>query len=164
MAITLNPIRFFTESSVYHYSEDNKPLEDLESNQTILKVAIEELQDYNYSQTLIGNLATLSMTIPIGEISKFVSLKVNVFSVYNTTDFSTPTLIKQEVSIFGKGDGSGNFTIIGSPTQLSIHQTGPNTAGYGTVFSVSGPNLVLNYSWTTSLNGFSHVTVQKTTN
>lgn len=41
--VTFNTVRFYTQDDVYHYTADNRPLQDLASNDTLLQAAIDIL-------------------------------------------------------------------------------------------------------------------------
>lgn len=54
LSISLTPVRFITADDIYHYSVDNRPLQDIDGNVTVLKNAITTLA--NSYTTLPSNI------------------------------------------------------------------------------------------------------------
>lgn len=161
---TLVPIRFPDQHTPYHYSYDRMPLEDLATNQGILNSRIDEFEQGLLKYREVGNLSTISTHIPIRDISKFVSLYVTLFSVYDSTNLSSDVVV-EDISLFCTVDTLGNVSLKGSPSRVFIKTSAVSVPSlYGITFSVSGDTLVINYSWVTSDKGSVDISVRKITN
>ncbi|MDF2435464.1 MAG: hypothetical protein JWP44_5095 [Mucilaginibacter sp.] len=57
-SITLNTVRFITSDDVYHYTVDNRPLQDLESNDEILKVQLQRQSPLTTGDVGDANITT----------------------------------------------------------------------------------------------------------
>lgn len=45
MAVTLPPVDFFTEDDVFHYTTENRPLQDLATRDEVLAAAVDDIQE-----------------------------------------------------------------------------------------------------------------------
>lgn len=160
----LNPVRNYTADDVYHYTTDRRPILDLESNQLILSNAIDAIVQNTTPTVVNGNLSTVSATVPQGLISKHVRLKVYIFAIYNTTDYTTPSYVAEEVYLLANADSGGVLHLVGTSTQSLLKATGPASGTYGSSFSTSGGSLVVNFSWVTSINGYAQIVINRLIN
>lgn len=101
-AITLNTVRYYTNQDVYHYTVDNRPLQDLASNDVILEQAVETLdpelapaaqplagpekftvvQNGEYVSASISGLSAFFNASPVVQVANFASLPASPAGLY----------------------------------------------------------------------------------
>lgn len=86
--VTFVPVRYFTATDVFHYTVDNRPLQDLTSNDVLLQAAI----DANYA--LINRHQPQMLTV--------------------TSSFTAPSF--SEVTVFANQPLVANITVSANPT------------------------------------------------
>jgi hypothetical protein len=114
--ITLNPVRYYTNQDVYHYTVDNRPLSDLASNDAVLEEAIETLdpalaptaqplsgqekvtvlQNGQYVAAEISSISAFFNASPVVQVSTFASLPPSPLGLYLVLNDET----KNNVPIF----------------------------------------------------------------
>jgi hypothetical protein len=82
--VTFNTVRFYTEDDSYHYTVDNRPLQDLASNDTLLQAAIDEV---NVS---VSNL--MPVVVSPGDVNITVTEAPNTFVYYSSPITATRTV------------------------------------------------------------------------
>lgn len=99
---SFNPVRYYTDQDVYHYTVDNRPLQDLASNDAVLEEAINTLdpglapdaqtlngqekalvvQNGKYVATEISSMSAFFNATPVIQVSTFASLPASPLGLY----------------------------------------------------------------------------------
>jgi hypothetical protein len=88
--VTFNTVRFYTQDDVYHYTADNRPLQDLASNDTLLQEAIDTVNDS------VSNLATV--VVSPGDVNVVVVEAPNTLVYYTTAITATRTVTMPNIT------------------------------------------------------------------
>ena len=79
---TLNTIRYYTADDGYHYTIDNRPLQDLEQNDIALKVALDSLTNNTTTSVSVGNWTTLQVVLDLHqELNKAFAYKIRFWAI-----------------------------------------------------------------------------------
>ena|SRR5579859_6341517 len=90
--VNFNTVRLYTNQDVYHYTIDNRPLQDLSSNDVLLQVAI----DYVNSQIIRGQNQIVTVT---GNTTAPAGSSVTIF--YNQALAGNATITAEAAPIQG---------------------------------------------------------------
>jgi hypothetical protein len=112
MSITLNTIRYHSASSPYHYTIDNQPLQDLESNDIALKNAIEAVQSSFSTVVQQGSWSGFQITMPLTqERNKAFAYKFSIWALQDKAALGTQISALIDINVLGASDIGGNVTI-----------------------------------------------------
>jgi hypothetical protein len=143
--VTFNNVRYYTDTDVYHYTVDNRPLQDLASNDVLLQAGLDILaaaitgtgitaKDFiGGTDFTAGTTTSLALS---GSPPSITSLWIFFNGVYQ--NYNTYTL-------------SGNVITFGSPIPLGItsieikwsNASGTNSYSTTSVLSVNNANISL---------------------
>lgn len=151
MAVALTTIRYFDANSAYHYTVDNQPLSDLESNDIALKSAIDNLSQ---EVILTGTWGTNAMKLVwdlTADLNKQFAYKISFWALQDSTVITgSMNSSYREIGVIGYNSG-GTVTVSSSSTLASFDV---NT-GIATVTAAgNGNNLELTFSTYTGANGY----------
>lgn len=126
MDLELTNIRYFGPTDPHHYTVDNRPLQDLEANDTILRNAILEIQDNVTDIIKEGSWAGFEITFPVvKDKNKAFAYKFSIWAVQNRAILSPQTAALLELNVIGFNTLAGEVTISGlqliSNTQANGH-------------------------------------------
>jgi hypothetical protein len=151
--ISLSPIRYYDENDVYHYTVDNRPLEDLRNNIESIVTVVDNLDSGNVS--VIGDWTGISYTKNVFSMrGKPFAYVLKLFAIQDSS-----VLTQQETTYKSQ-------LIIGSVSDLgvvSIHSTNILSTNYFgatplvTNFSTTTDNIVLTFSGYSGANGIAHI-------
>jgi hypothetical protein len=143
-SITLNTVRYYTGNDPYHYTIDNRPLQDLASNDVILQAAIENLSDIvgvglyletfnNGADFTAGTSTTLSLVNSPGSSTSTWVFFDGIYQDANTYSLSGTTIT------FNSAIPSGVLTVeVRWMTSAEDAVTNIPTVYYGTSLSLGG--------------------------
>lgn len=127
MALTLPTVRYFTAASPYHYTEDNKPLQDLASRDDALNTAFQAFSNVNQQAIAVGNWGTLSVALDLTQdIGKPFAYKIRTWAIQDQAIASTQNATYFEDLILGFSSAAGAITI-SSTVSLNNNKTGTST-------------------------------------
>jgi hypothetical protein len=152
MALTLPTIRYYTVDSPYHFSEDNKPLEDLASRDVTLANAIDALNADTRIFTAAGSWAaplTVSIDLSI-DLNKAFAYKIKLWAIQDQTLLATQVSTVLEDLLIGHNT-SGTVAIL-TNTNLFKYKAGVPTLTQ--TYTGSSNNLVISFSGYTGANGY----------
>ena len=152
MSTTLTTVRYYTQDDAYHYTIDNRPLQDLEANDLILKNAIDDITNNTSTTITSGDWSTLTVTLDLfKDFGKPFAYIVKVWATKDQTLTSTQsTCISEDVVIGSNTLGSG--IVINSITNVFNQSVGLGTLTK--TFTPSGNNLVISFSGYTGVHGY----------
>ena len=140
----LVPVRFFTKDDAYHYTVENRPLQDLAERDVALAQALNDRIGHIDTLTFQGPLQSSFLSFSLLPYSgKTFAIKAKVTAINDPAEASPQSITYQESLIFGKVTISGAVTI---QAVNSIHQysTGALSA-CTTSFTANGSNIIVNF-------------------
>ena len=158
MTIQLSTIRYFDDLSVYHYTRDNEPLQDLEQNDEILKGYIEALLPSAVSYSFTGNWTSLVATIPVPQTpSTPFAYRLKVWAVQDYSAYATQTMTITERVVIGYVDSGGGVSI----DQTNTISTQSITTTVGLVIVSNGSNIEISFTGYSGSNGLVKIRVEQ---
>jgi len=149
---TLNVIRYYTQDDAYHYATDNRPLQDLESNDLILKASIDDITTNTTTQITVGNWATLAVALDFNSNKgKPFAYRIRIWGTKDQSLTSTQSSTLSEDMIFGYCDIAGNVNV---QQVTNILNQSIGTGALVKTFTGSGTLLMINFSGYTGLGGY----------
>lgn len=152
MSVNLTTIRYYTADDVYHYVNDNRPLQDLEQNDIALKNAIDQITNSTTTVTNVGNWATLSLTLDLHQdLGKPFAYRIKVWAIKDQSQTTGQAATLSEDLVFGYNSLGGNVTV------QQVNNIFNQSIGTGTLvktFTGSGNNLVISFSGYTGSLGY----------
>lgn len=147
----LNTIRYFTETTPYHYTYDNQPLQDLEGNDQLLNAAIASISSNSNIQRVTGNWTGLTVDIDTTEdIGHPFAYKITVWAIEDYTQLSGQVATLLQDIVFAYNTSPGTVSIL-STTHSSTANSGSTAATIA--YTGSGNNIVVTPSGYTGANG-----------
>lgn len=150
---TLNTVRYYTDDDVYHYTVDNRPLQDLASNDEILATAIEGL-DPTTTTTAAASTLTGSESALLNQSGNLVTSTTGTNAAFANSAFGVASIAALKLlptTIFTKATTAG-YASVGDGGQGAYYFTKtaslPTDNGVTTLLSADG----LGY-WTLIHNG-----------
>lgn len=159
MTVTLNTIRYHTEDTPYHYTYDNNPLSDLESNDVALKAAIDSVTNITSVTTASGSWSGLTIPLDLSRDSgKPFVYKIKIFAVNASTVLASQSSALIEDLIQGYST-AGVITVLAT-THLVSQRLGALTL---VVTYTPGTNLLtLSFSgYTATSNAYIQVKAER---
>lgn len=158
MAVTLTPVRYFTQDSMFHYTTENMPLLDLSANDTALKTAVDSAV---YDQQTLTNVnwgsgPQLSLPTTQETNGKAFCWMLDLYIIEDPTVAvgSLKQAFLKWVGVAWKNGGSVSFNnsnIIQSQyvgfSSINIFTGSSGTNLTLTINGASGTNGVLGYKW-----------------
>lgn len=152
MNVILQPIRYYTATTPYHYTSDNLPLSDLEQNDIALKNAVETLSQTISTQIAVGNWTTLKAVFDLQQdMNKPFGYLVKIWAIKDQANQISQSSSMIQCSVVGYNTNPGAVTVFGSNTAYN-HSFGAGTLT--PIFTGNGNNLELTFSGYTGLNGY----------
>lgn len=148
---TLNTIRYFTQADPYHYTVDNRPLEDLEQNDLILSAAIDEINDSTSTYTMSGDWST--MTIPMNltvDKNKAFAYKIRIWTIEDQSLTATQKSTVAEEVVIGYNENVGSVHTLQVTNTYSVATGG---AAQTRTYTGNGNYLNITFSGYTGVNG-----------
>jgi len=158
MSIILPDVRFHTSTSPYHYTEDNKPLEDLEARDNALKTAIEEVTTTNQSSTKVGHWSGLQVTFDLAdELNQPFAYRIRVWALEDQSLLASQSSTILEDVVIGYNQ-TPNVVVL---NYWNIFSKKVGTPTLTTSYSGSGNNLVLSFSGYSGTGAFVRAKAEK---
>lgn len=152
MALTLPQVRLHTDSSPYHYTEDNKPLEDLRDRDAILAAAIDDASENTQNVVATGNWVTLQGSINmVVDLGKPFAYRVRIWAIQDQAVGSPHVACFTEDILMGYNALPGVVNIQNRDTNYK-HDFGAATLTV--TYTPSANNLNVSFSGFTGSNGY----------
>lgn len=152
MSVNLSTIRYYGPDDAYHYTTDNRPLQDLEQNDIALKNAIDQITNNTTTVSSVGNWATLSLSLDLHQdLGKPFAYRVKVWAIKDQTQTTGQSATISEDVVFGYNDLSGSVVI------QQVNNIVNQSIGTGTLvktFTGSGNNMIISFSGYTGSLGY----------
>lgn len=151
--LNFNEVRYLTDSDVYHYTVDNRPLSDLDYNTRLLKAAFENFSGNTQILGVNGDWASTTLPIDIAsDRGKQFTYKISFWMVEDDTVLTNAAHIVREVwTVTGINQLTGVVTILDSNRE-STHSVGTG----GTVvptFSTAANSIIVSFPGFTGSHG-----------
>ena len=158
MSINLVPIQYYTDTDVYHYTVDNRPLQNLEANDIILRNAIEALQVNEFQVSGQGDWSTLQVVVPLNSYrNKAFAFRFKIWLLEDKADITPQVSSLIEFSVLGANDVAGVVTI--SADQI-ISSTQSSTIALP-VITPGSDSLIFTFTGFTGANGYAQIKAEK---
>lgn len=149
---SLLPVRLYTANTPYHYTEDNKPLQDLQNNDQILATAIDALSSSTDVKIVVGNWSGLQIDFDLfPDLGKPFAYKFKLWGIQDQSLLSTQSSTFREDFLIGYNAIPGNSTILQTWTEEN-HNVGTGTLVVN--YTASGNTLSLTFSGYTGTNAY----------
>jgi hypothetical protein len=159
MSIILTPVRLYSNKTPYHYTEDNKPLQDLAARDEALKAAVEALGESTQTLVGVGNWATLSVNLNLfGDMDKPFSYRVRIWAIQDQSIAATQVSTMMEDIIAGYSASPGVITILQTWNNYKRTYGGPVLVPS---YTPAGNNLNISFAGYTGTNGYVQVKAER---
>lgn len=151
-AVVLPSVRYFTKDSPYHYTEDNKPLQDLASRDDALNTAFQAFTSVNQTVIAAGNWSGLTVKLDLTQdAGKPFTYKARVWAVENQSIAVAQNATYFEAIIMGFSNVNGAVTL-SNTVPLTTQVTGTDVLTR--TWTASGNSIVLSFSGYTGTSGY----------
>ena len=159
MSIILQNVRYHTIDSVYHYTEDNKPLQDLAARDEALKAAIEDMGESNLKVIGTGNWASSQVTLDLSaDLVKPFAYRIRTWAIQDQSIIASQVATINEDIIFGYNALPGTVNVLNTWNNFN-HKNGVPTLSI--TYTPAGNNLILSFSGYTGTNGYVMVKAER---
>lgn len=152
MSIILPNVRYHTSDSPYHYTEDNKPLEDLALRDQTLQTAIEAVSDSNFSTLAVGNWTNLQASLDLSSVIGLpFALRVRLWAIQDQSVSATQNATLSEDILTGYVSAGGTTNILSTFNNYK-RQQGASILTY--TYVPSGTSLNITFSGYVGTNAY----------
>lgn len=156
--VNLGTVRYYTNSDVYHYTTDNRPLQDLATNDALMAAAINNLANNRFNVTFAGAWAGLLLPLDFSSaIGKVFGAKITVSAVQDSSNITTSASTLLEVGMIGYNTLAGSVTIQQQSTVYTMNNGGAVTVN----FTASGNNINVTFSGYSGTNASVFIKVEQ---
>jgi hypothetical protein len=152
MTISLPDVRYHTVNSPYHYTEDNKPLQDLAARDLVLKAAVEDAAANNITAIAAGNWTGLTVPLDLhNDMGKAFAYRIRIWAIQDQNIAVSQCATLMEDVIFGHNNLPGTVVIDSTFNHFSIQSGAPVLTQ---TYTPSGNNINVTFSGYTGTGGY----------